>query len=170
MAMRWSVPESICAPCRCWLPGMVRPSSCSVRFGSHGAKIFSDESNAVGLFDAEFFGIADGDAVCGVGGDGGEDGQLVDDLRGERAADVHAAWTAGGAVDLDGADEFAVVLFDVEDFDFSTEGGDDVEERGAGWVHADRVEDEVGVGEEKGGAEKKRCGGEVTRDGGVDGF
>ncbi len=33
-----------------------------------------------------------------------------------------------------------------------------------------RVEDEVGVGEEKSGAEKERCGGEVAGDGGVDGF
>jgi hypothetical protein len=42
-----------------------------------------------------------------------------------------------GAVDLDGADQFAVVLFDVEDFDFAAEGGDDVEQRGAGGVHAE---------------------------------
>ncbi len=106
-------------------------------FGSHGAEIFGDEGDAVGLLDAEFFGVADGDAVGGVGCDGGEDREFVDDLGRERSADVHAAWAAGGAVDLDGADEFAVVLFDVEDFDFSAERGDDVEEGGAGGVHAD---------------------------------
>ena len=83
---------------------------------------------------------------------------------------MHAAWAAGGAVDLDGADEFAVVLFDVEDFDFAAEGGDDVEQGGSGGVHADGVEDEVGVGEEEGGAEEEGGGGEVAGDGGVDGF
>src|SRR5882757_8255649 len=92
--------------------------------GSHGLQIFCYEGDAVGLFDAEFFGVADSDAVAGVRGDGGEDGELVDDLGGERSADVHAAWAAGRAVDLDGANEFAVVLFDVEDLNFSAEGGD----------------------------------------------
>ncbi len=78
--------------------------------------------------------------------------------------------TVGGAVDLDGADEFAVVLFDVEDFDPAAECGDDVEEGGSGGVHADGVEDEVGVGEEKRGAEEEGCGGEIAGDGGVDRF
>ncbi|MCU1253268.1 MAG: hypothetical protein JWQ49_6297 [Edaphobacter sp.] len=136
--------------------------------GSHGLQVFGDEGDAVGLFDAELAGVADSDAVDGVRGDGGEDGEFIDDLGGEGSADVHAAWAVGGAVDLDGADEFAVVLFDVEDFDFAAEGGDDVEERGSGGIHADRVEDEVGVGEEKGGAEEEGGGGEVAGDGGVD--
>ncbi len=96
--------------------------------GSHGFEVFRDERDAVRFFDAEFLCIADGDALIGVGGDGGEDGEFVDDLGGECSADVHAAWASDGTVDLDGADEFAVVLFDVEDFDFAAEGGDDVEE------------------------------------------
>ena len=50
-------------------------------------------------------------------------------------------------VDLDGADELAVAIFDGEDLDAAAEGGDDVEQGGAGGVHAERVEDEVGVGE-----------------------
>jgi len=139
-------------------------------FGSHGLEIFGDESDAVGLFDAEFLCVADGDAVVGVRGDGGEDGEFIDDLGGERAADVHAAWAVGGAVNLNGADEFAVMLFNVEDFYFSAECGDDVEERGSGGVHADGIENEIGVGEEEGGAEEEGGGGEVARDGGVDGF
>jgi len=138
--------------------------------GSHGAEVFGDEGDAVGLFDAELAGITDGDAVGGVRGDGGEDGELIDDLGGEGAADVHASETIGRDVDLDGADEFAVLLFDVEDLDFSAEGGDDVEQGGAGGVHADAVEDEVGVGEEECGAEEEGCGGEVAGDGGVDGL
>ena len=49
--------------------------------GSHGLQVFGYEGDAVGLFDAELAGVADGDAVDGVRGDGGEDGELVDDLR-----------------------------------------------------------------------------------------
>src|SRR3954452_22812669 len=123
--------------------------------GSHGFEVFGYEGDAVGLFDAELAGIADGDAVDGVGGNGGDDGEFIDDLGGERSCDVHAARAVGGAVNLYGADEFAVMLFDGEDFYFSTEGGDDIEERGSGGVHADGVEDEVGVGEEERGAEEE---------------
>jgi hypothetical protein len=71
---------------------------------------------------------------------------------------------------LDGADEFAVVLFDGEDLDAAAEGGDDVEQGGAGGVHAEGVEDEVGVGEEERGAEEEGGGGDVAGDGGVDGL
>jgi hypothetical protein len=137
--------------------------------GAHGFEIFGYEGDAVGFFDAEFFGVADGDAFVGVGGDGGEDGEFVDDLGRESSAYVHAARAGGGAVNLDGADEFAVVLLDVEDFDLSAERGDDVEERGAGGVHADGVEDQVGVGEEERGAEEEGGGGEVAGDGCVGG-
>ena len=87
-------------------------------FGAHGAEIAGDEGDAVGLFDAELFGVADAHAVAGVGRDGGEDGELVDELGGEGAGDVEGLRERAGAgvgVDLDGADEFAVVLFDVED-------------------------------------------------------
>ena len=75
----------------------------------------------------------------------------------------------GARVDLDGADELAVVLFDGEDLDAAAERGDDVEQGGAGGVHAERVEDEVGVGEEERGAEEECGGGDVSGDGGVDG-
>ena len=138
------------------------------KLSAHGSEVLDDEGDAVGLFDAELFGVANGDAVDGVRGDGGDDGEFIDDLGGEGATDVHAAWATGRAVDLDGADEFAVVLFDVEDFDLSAEGGDDVEQRGAGGVHADGVEDEVGVGEEEGGAKEEGGGGEVAGDRCVD--
>ena len=57
----------------------------------------------------------------------------------------------------------------VMDLDAAAEGGDDVEQGGAGGVHAERVEDEVGVGEEKSGAEEECGGGDVSGDGGVDG-
>ena len=87
MAMRWSPPESIVAPWRVWPPGTSRPSSNSVDFSAHGAEIFGDEGDAVGLLDAEFLRVADANAAAGEGRDGGEDGQLVDELSGERAAD-----------------------------------------------------------------------------------
>ena len=48
--------------------------------GSHGPKIFGYEGDAVGFFNSEFARVADGDAVGGVGRDGGKDGELVDDL------------------------------------------------------------------------------------------
>ena len=73
-------------------------------------------------------------------------------------------------VDLDGADELAVMLFDGDDLDAAAERGDDVEQGGAGGVHAERVEDEVGVWEEKRGAEEEGGGGDVSGDGGVDGM
>src|SRR5271170_3105236 len=138
--------------------------------GAHGSEVLGDEGDAVGLFDAELFCVADGDAVDGVGSDGGEDGKFVDDLGGEGATYVYTAWATGRAIDLDGADEFAVVFFDVEDFDLPAEGGDDVEQGGAGGVHTDGVEDEVGVGEEKGGAKEEGGGGEVAGNRCVDGL
>ena len=51
-------------------------------FGAHGAEASYDEGDAVGFFDAEFFGVADAEAVGGVRGDGGEDGEFVDELGG----------------------------------------------------------------------------------------
>ena len=42
--------------------------------GTHGFEVLGDEGDAVGLLDAEFLCVADGDAVAGVRGDGGEDG------------------------------------------------------------------------------------------------
>ena len=62
-----------------------------------------------------------------------------------------------------------MVLFDVEDADLCTEGGDDIEQGGARGIHAERVEDELRVGKEEGGGEEEGGGGEVAGDGGVDG-
>ena len=59
---------------------------------AHGAEIFGDESDAVGLLDAKFLGVANDYAIRGVGSDGGKDGKLVDELRGEWAADEEAGW------------------------------------------------------------------------------
>lgn len=49
---------------------------------AHGAQVFGYEGDAVGLFYAEFPGVADDEAGAGVGGDGGEDRELVDELGG----------------------------------------------------------------------------------------
>ena len=56
-------------------------------FSSHGAEISGHQRDAVGLLDPKFLGVAKDQAVCGVRRNGGENGKLVDDLRGERAAD-----------------------------------------------------------------------------------
>ena len=42
--------------------------------GAHGAETGGGEGDAVGLFDAQLFRVADADAVARVGCDGGEDG------------------------------------------------------------------------------------------------
>jgi hypothetical protein len=42
--------------------------------GAHRAEIAGDQVDAVGFLDAEFLGVADDEAVRGVGGDGGEHG------------------------------------------------------------------------------------------------
>src|SRR5438045_8915629 len=94
--------------------------------GSHGFEVFGYEGDAVGLFDAELAGVADCDAVDGVGGNGGDDGEVIDDLGGERSCDVHAARAVGGGVDLYGADEFAVMLLERAEFSCSTECGDHI--------------------------------------------
>ncbi len=54
-----------------------------LNFSAHRAEILRNKSDAVGLLDAQFFGVADADAAGGVRRDGSEDGQLVDQLRGE---------------------------------------------------------------------------------------
>jgi len=49
------------------------------------------------------------------------------------------------------------------------EGGEHIEERGAGGIEAERIEDQGGAGEERGGAEEEGGGGDVAGDCGVDG-
>ena len=41
-------------------------------FGAHGAEIARDERDAIGLLDAQLFGIANANAAAGIGRDGGE--------------------------------------------------------------------------------------------------
>ena len=47
---------------------------------SHGFEVLCDQGDAVGLLDAELFGIPDGDAFARVGSDCCKNGQLVDEL------------------------------------------------------------------------------------------
>ena len=138
-------------------------------FCAHGAEVGGDQRDAVGFFDAQFFRVANADAVLREGADGGEDGQLVDELRGERAGDGGAGEAVGRRVDLDGANELVIFGFEVEDADVGAERGEDVEERGAGGVEAEVVEDEVRAREESGGAQEEGGGGDVAGDGGFDG-
>ncbi len=54
--------------------------------GAHGAQILHDQLNAVGLFHAKLFGVADANASTGIGRDGGKNRKLVDELRGKCAS------------------------------------------------------------------------------------
>ncbi len=139
--------------------------------GSHGAEVFGDEGNAVGFFDAQLLSVTQDDAVGGVRCNGAEDGELVDELGGERAGDyVWGAGCGGGVgLNLEGSNEFAVGGFDVERPDFGSEGRHDVEQGGAGGVEADGVEDQVGIGEEERRAEEEGGGAQVAGDGEVGG-
>ena len=60
-------------------------------------------------------------------------------------------------------------FFELQDGDAGSEGGEDVEERGARGVEADAVEDEAGVGKERGGAEEECGGRNIAGDRGFDG-
>ena len=140
-----------------------------VDFGTHGAEVLGDERDAVGFLDAELAGVADADSVFGVRGDGGERGQLVDKVRGERARDGGSSEAVAGRVDLHGADELSIFLFEVEHADLRAQCHEHVEQRGTRGVHPERVEDKVGAGEERGCAEKEGRGGDVSGDGGIDG-
>ena len=62
-----------------------------------------------------------------------------------------------------------MLLFEIQDSDTRAEGGEDIEQRGAGGIESDGVEDEAGAGEERGGAEEKGCGGKIAGNGGFDG-
>ncbi len=109
--------------------------------------------------------------VRGVGRDGGEDGQLVDELGGEGAGDVERPARPLRAAALTWMVPMSSPWCSstLRTWILRAEGGDDVEQGGAGGVHAERVEDEVGVREEQRGAEEEGGGGEVAGDGGVDG-
>ncbi len=62
-----------------------------------------------------------------------------------------------------------MLVFEVENGDLDAERGQDVEERGAGRVEAQRIEQKLRAGEERGGAEEECGGGDVAGDGGFDG-
>ena len=67
--------------------GDIEPIVKLLDFGAHGAEIFGDEGDAVGFLDAELARAADANAAAGEGRDSSEDGQLVNELSGESAAD-----------------------------------------------------------------------------------
>ena len=77
--------------------GDVEPIFELFHFRTHGAEIARDQRDAVRLFDAQFLRIANADAAAGVRADGGEDGQFVDELRGQCSADLGGAQTGLGS-------------------------------------------------------------------------
>src|SRR6185437_12059703 len=110
-------------------------------FGSHGTQVARDESDAIGFFDPELFGVADADAAAGVGADGGEDGKFVDELSGKSTADFGGSEAIGIGGDLNSADEFRVRFLELKDGDARAERGEHVEKRGTRGVETDAVKD-----------------------------
>jgi len=104
--------------------------------GAHGAQILDDQSDAVGLLDAQLLRVADANAAARIGRDGRQDGQLVDELRGQCAADGCLSQTLGGRGDLHRTYQFGVLFFQIENADMRAQSGEHVEQRGAGGVQA----------------------------------
>ena len=138
-------------------------------FSAHGAQILYNQGDAVGFLDAEFPGVADADAAAGVGGDGCKHRELVDELGGESATDFCRSEALRRGGDLDGADQFGILLLKIEDGYAGAEGGEDVEQSGAGGVKSQRIKHQAGAGEDGRGAEKEGGGGDVAGDGSRDG-
>ncbi len=121
-------------------------------FSAHGAKVFYDEGDAVGFLDAQLPRAADANAAACERRDGGEYGQLVNELRGESAADFSRSETLWRRGNLHDADQLGVLFFEVEDGDMRTECGENIKQRGTRGIEADRVQNEAGAGDELGGA------------------
>ena len=104
--------------------------------GTHGAQVPRDERDAIGLLYAQFLRVADANAAAGVGSDGRQHRQLVDELSGESTADFCGAKSVGIGSYLDRADELGMLFFEIEDGDVSAESGEHIEQRRAGWIEA----------------------------------
>ena len=138
-------------------------------FCAHGAEVFGDERDAVGFFDAQFAGVANADAAAGVRRNGREHRQLIDELGGDRAADLCRSHALLRSRNAHGADKLGVLLLDMKNGDFCAECGEHVEQGGAGWIEAKRIEDEVGAGKERCGTQEKCSGRQIAGNGSLDG-
>jgi hypothetical protein len=139
-------------------------------FCAHRAEISGDKGYAIRFLNAEFFCIADANAAAGIGTHSCEDGEFIDELGGQGAADGCGAKTLFIGGDLNGPDEFRVDLLNLKDSDMRAQRCEYIEKRGAGGIETDAVEDEAGAGEERRSAQKERRGGDVTRNGRADGL
>ena len=106
-------------------------------FGTHGAQISRHQGDAVGFLDAQFLCLADANAAASEGTDGSQDREFVDELRSQRAADFGGSEALSGGGDLHGANQLRMFFFEIEDSDARAEGGEDVEQRGAGGIEAE---------------------------------
>ena len=59
-----------------------------LNFGAHGAKVPHHQGDAIRFLHPQFPGVADADASAGVGSNCGEDGQFIDELGSQSAADL----------------------------------------------------------------------------------
>ena len=64
-------------------------------FGAHRAQVFHHKSNAVRLLDPQLLCIADADAAAREGRNGCQYRQFIDELRGQRAADLRRSQALG---------------------------------------------------------------------------
>ena len=139
------------------------------KLSSHGAEIFCDQGDAVGFLDAQLLCVANDKAIRGKGSDRGEHRKLVNDLPRERSPDrKRCSRSRATPVHQDAPNQFAKVLLDVQHLDAAPERSDHVQQRRTRGVHAERIEHEVGVGEEQRRAQKECRGRDIAGNGGVD--
>src|SRR5664279_3642513 len=88
---------------------------------THCAQIGGNEGNAIRLLDAQLSGVANANALPCIGRNGGENRELVDQLRCQRAGDGGGSEAFARGIELNRADEFAVLLFEIQNADARAE-------------------------------------------------
>src|SRR5204863_6424151 len=115
--------------------------------GAEGGERGGHGGDAVRLLDAQLGGLGDHGFARGVGGERGEQRQLVDGAHRQLAADARAVEPGGGGGEVgDGlAAHVALVLHG----DPTPHGAEGVEHAGAGGVHADAPHGDAAAGDEQ---------------------
>src|SRR5205085_11352863 len=98
----------------------------------HTTQIRCHRGDAIRFFYTQLSGVANLNAAISVGRNGGEHGKLVDEQSRLRARDLKRAQRA--VLHFHCADEFAVLLFQIDDAYANAESGEDIEDSGAGGV------------------------------------
>ncbi len=69
---------------------------------------------------------------------------------------------------MNGPDQLGILFFKVEHADVRAQSGQNVEQRGAGWVQSERIEQQSGAWKKRRCAKEECCGGDIARDCGID--